>query len=282
MAIIRRTLNHNPNNYAHGNPENGFFWHAADQEGFRLFNESSPLFGKEKNNDNFPQLANISFGEGQRLIRCQPYREGVQNYLPKNGSGGIIQIQASKLIYQQDWITMLHLPRDKRLRDPVNLSQMIEIEQKYPKIKLIIAHVGRAYCLEDVGNAFEVLSQTKSMLFDFSANTNPAVFSKLIKAVGPKRILFGSDLPITRMRMRRICENGVYVNIVPKGLYGDISGDKHMRETEGSGADSITFFLYEQIKSFLDAAKNGDLSSGDIEDIFYNNGRKIIDTIQIS
>ena len=40
------------------------------------------------------------------------------------------------------------------------------------------------------------------------------------------------DMPIIKMRMRRITENGVYYNIVPKGLYGDVSGDPHMRESE--------------------------------------------------
>ena len=79
------------------------------------------------------------------------------------------------------------------------LKQLIEIENNYPNIKLIVAHVGRAYCEEDIGNAFEVLSDTKNMLFDFSANCNSFVFEKLIQAVGPKRIVFGSDLPILKM-----------------------------------------------------------------------------------
>ena len=39
-------------------------------------------------------------------------------------------------------------------------------------------------------------------------------------------------MPILRMRARRICENGIYVNLVPKGLYGDVSGDIHMREVD--------------------------------------------------
>jgi hypothetical protein len=35
---------------------------------------------------------------------------------------------------------MLHIPRDGRLKDPVNLRQMIEIEQAYPR--LFIVHGG--------------------------------------------------------------------------------------------------------------------------------------------
>ena len=40
------------------------------------------------------------------------------------------------------------------------------------------------------------------------------------------------------MRMYRVVEGGVYRNVVPRGLYGDVSGDPHMRQT---GEIKITF-----------------------------------------
>lgn len=175
------------------------------------------------------------------------------------------------------WIVMLHIPRTGRLKDPVNLAQLLEIEERYPKVKLIIAHIGRAYCPEDVGNAFEVLGQTRNMMFDFSANTNAEIFEKTIKTFGPQRILFGSDMPITRMRMRRVCENGNYINIVPQGLYGDVSGDKNMREVAGKEAQKLSFFIYEEIDAFRRVAEKTQLSRGDIEDVFYNNARQLIE-----
>jgi len=173
-------------------------------------------------------------------------------------------------------IAMLHIPRSGRLKDPVNLEQMTAIEKRYPNVKLIIAHVGRAYCKEDLDHAFEHLSSTEHMLFDISANTNELVFMALIRAVGPKRILFGSDLPVTRMRMRRICENGRYVNIIPPGLYGDISGDPHMREATPEEGEKLSFFLYEEISAFKRAAEKMKLSRQDIEDVFYNNAKRIL------
>ena len=184
------------------------------------------------------------------------------------------------ILNRHNLIVMLHIPRDKRLRDPLNLKQMIEIENRYPNIKLIIAHVGRAYCSEDVGNAFELLAETENMMFDFSANTNTEVFKKLIDAVGAKRILFGSDMPITRMRMRRICENGTYINIVPKGIYGDVSDDKHMREVESPEADELTLFIYEQIAAFKEAASSTGLTKSDIENVFYNNSRNLLESVK--
>lgn len=174
------------------------------------------------------------------------------------------------------WIVMLHIPRNARLRDPLNLAQMVEIEKTYPNVKLIIAHVGRAYCAEDIGNAFEVLGETRKMRFDFSANTSTETFEHAIRSVGPKRLLFGSDLPVVRMRMRRICEGGTYINLVPKGLYGDVSADPHMREVDGADASQLSFFMYEEIDALRRASVNTGLGKDDVEAIFYGNAAEML------
>lgn len=170
---------------------------------------------------------------------------------------------------------MLHIPRPQRLRDPLNIAQLLEIERTYKNLKLIVAHVGRAYTRQNVGNAFEKLKDTENMVFDFSANTNAWVFEKLIKAVGSSRILYGSDLPITRMRMKRIERDGTYVNLVPRGLYGDVSDDPHMDELDPPESDQLSFFLYEEIEAMRHAAVNTGLGTNDIEQIFWSNAAEI-------
>ena len=174
-------------------------------------------------------------------------------------------------------IVMLHIPRPGRLRDPVNLAQILEIETRYRNLHLIVAHVGRAYCREDAGKGLDVLGRSERLVFDVSANTNAWVFARALEAVGPKRLLFGSDLPITRMRMRRVCENGVYVNLVPRGLYGDVSADEHMREVDETEAAKLTFFLYEEILAVLAAAREVGLGQADLDEIFYGNSRRILE-----
>lgn len=175
------------------------------------------------------------------------------------------------------WIIMLHVPRPGRLKDPVNLQHLLEIERRYPRARVIVAHIGRAYCAPDVGNAFEVLAETERLLFDFSANTNSHVMADLLRAVGPRRVLFGSDLPATRMRMRRICEGGNYINLVPEGLYGDISDDPHMREVNPEEGERLSLFLYEELMAFRQAAEAVNLTTNDIADIFHNNAARLLD-----
>lgn len=178
---------------------------------------------------------------------------------------------------KNNWIVMLHIPKNNRLKDPENIKGLLEIDSRYEHLQLIVAHVGRAYCDEDTGNAFEILKKTKRIMFDISANTNENVFRKLIQCVGPDRILFGSDMPITRMRMKRITKNGIYVNLVPKGLYGDVSQDRHMEEIDGELAETLTFFLYEEIDAFRKASEKEGLKRNDIEKIFYSNAMKVIE-----
>ncbi len=89
-------------------------------------------------------------------------------------------------------------------------------------------------------------------------------------------MLFGSDLPILRMRARRICEKGFYINIVPKGLYGAVSSDPHMREVTGAEAEKITFFMYEELAAFGRAARAVGLSAADVKDVLCNNAKRML------
>ena len=174
-------------------------------------------------------------------------------------------------------ILMLHIPRNGRLGDPVNLAQILEIEERYPDIKVIYAHIGRAYCPEDFGDAFTVLKKTKHLRFDFSATTHEEAIYQVLDCVGPKRLMFGSDLPILRMRMRRICEEGNYVNIVPEGMYGDVSQDNHMREVGLPESEKLTFFMYEELLACKRATERFGATSDDIQRIFYRNAAEILD-----
>jgi len=179
-------------------------------------------------------------------------------------------------------IVMLHIPRDGRLKDQVNIQQILEIEKEFPNLKLIIAHIGRAYTKGDIGDAFEYLDTCPNLYYDFSANCCQYAIEEVLRHAGTKRVLFGSDLPVLRMRTRRIEENGTYINLIPPGLYGDPNQDSHLREVTPEEAEKITFFMYEELLAFKRAAKNLGLTAEDVNDILYQNARDLLDEAKAS
>ena len=173
-------------------------------------------------------------------------------------------------------IAMLHIPRDGRLKDPVNLAQITELKHEFPNVRLIIAHIGRAYTQFDVGDAFETLDKL-DLMYDFCANCCEYAITEVLRHAGPKKLMFGTDMPILRMRTHRIEENNTYINLVPPGLYGDPKQDPHLREVSAEEAEKITFFAYEELLAFKRACKTLGLSKQDVEDVMYNNAYNLIE-----
>lgn len=213
------------------------------------------------------------------FLGIKPYLSNCPPYIPASETRifDFVPHEHLKVCDKHGLIVMLHIPRDGRLKDPVNLYQLKEIEENYPNLKLVIAHIGRAYAKEDIGNAFDIIGKGKNTYFDFTANLCDDAIKACIEAVGSEKLIFGSDLPIAIMRMYRIVENGVYYNIVPKGHYGDVDGEPHMRQSEG---EDITIMMYEQLRALKRVAIEMKLSDKDIENIMYSNAKKLIENVK--
>ena len=185
-----------------------------------------------------------------------------------------------KLLDDMGAIVMCHISKDLRFRDPENLADLKEISQNYKNLKFIVAHIGRAYVKSDLGNALEYLQDCDNLLYDFCANTSDYVMEKALASVGSKRMFFGSDLPILRMRTRRIDENGFYINLVPPKIYGEPGQDPHMREVSEEEAKNLTYFMYEEILAMKRATERLNSSREEIENMFYNNADNLIKQVR--
>ena len=243
--------------------------------------ESNEYISKITKKTGIPALFMNKYGDSAEFIEKSVIEGGFQGLKPylnscnPNVVGAYADIfdflpeEHLKVCDKYGWKVVLHISKNDRLRNPTNIKQLIEIEQKYPNVKLIVAHIGRAYCPEDLGDALETLQKnTKNMMFDFSANTYSYAIEKCIALMGSNRVMFGTDMPITKMRMYRVTENGNYVNVVPAGMYGDVSNDVHMRETTEK---DITIFTYEILRAFKKAAQKLGLTKEDVAKIMYKN-----------
>ncbi|MGQ9554493.1 MAG: amidohydrolase family protein [Anaerolineae bacterium] len=167
---------------------------------------------------------------------------------------------------------ILHLPRAGRLADPSNVAELHEIAERYPRLKLVVAHIGRAYCLPTAEKGLAQLRDCPGLLYDISASANADVFELALREVGAKRLIFGTDLPAVAFRARRICEGDNYVNIV---RHSGFTGS-HLRVAVPEERDTVTFYIYEQIAAFRVAAERVGLGQQDIEDVFRNNAERLL------
>ena len=247
--------------------------------------EIANAYCSEKSKEyNYPALFLNHYDMSADFVEEEVLKGGFQGLKPYccNCKAGVVGADAGifeflphehlKVADKYGWKVVLHISKDDRLKNPDNIRDLMEIEQKYPNVKLIVAHIGRAYAPEDIGNAFDTLKHSKNMMFDFCANTLSLATEKCIEAVGTKRVIFGTDMPIAKMRMYRITEDGYYINVVPRGEYGDITGAAHMRESD---EPNITNFTYEIIRGFKQCAENLTLTKKDVEDIMCNNAANL-------
>jgi uncharacterized protein len=172
---------------------------------------------------------------------------------------------------ERSGILMLHLPRKGRIADPDNIRELLEITEAYPSIKVIVAHIGRAFCLPTAQQGLPFFRDCSRIYFDTSANLNSDVFEYALETIGPDRILFGSDLPITLMRGVREHVGDNYIN------YTDAPYSWNVNRKSPEEEASYTYFLYEELRAIIDAVKRTGLGVETMEKILCSNSAKILD-----
>ena len=179
-----------------------------------------------------------------------------------------------ELADERGLIVMMHIPRRERLRDPRNQAELREIVTRHPGIKLIVAHIGRAYTMSFAEPGLRALADCPSLHYDFAANLNEDVLELALRMVGPQRLLYGSDLPITLMRGVREHVGDTYLNFTDGGY--SWNKDRKPPEIEAQ----YTFYLYEQLLAFKRAAERVGLSAADVADVMGGNARRLVAEVQ--
>jgi len=185
----------------------------------------------------------------------------IYEYLPKSHLAMLNRLRG---------VLMLHIPRAGRLGDPNNIRELLEIANDYPSIKLIVAHVGRAYCLPTARRGLPSFADVPGVFFDTSANLNTDVFQLALETVGPDRMLFGTDLPVMMMRGVREHVGETYVNF----SNGDYSWNTDRKSPEVESG--YTYYVYQQLRALIGAARRAGLGKEALGKILYSNAAKLL------
>lgn len=166
-------------------------------------------------------------------------------------------------------IVILHIPRPLRLSDPLNQSQMVALCRRYPGARIVFAHIGRAYYLNNVTGFLEGIAACENAWIDTSMVNHEGVLEYAFRHFPKDRILFGSDAPIAMLRGKSVEINDQYAYLMGEDyeIGTSIYDSKH--------AIRFTTFYYEQLRGIKLAATRAGLGDADIEGIFYGNAHKL-------
>jgi len=167
-------------------------------------------------------------------------------------------------------IVLLHLPRKERLRDKDNIKEIREIRQKYPRLKLVLPHIGRSFCASFAREGLKCLRDDPGILFDISAVLNPEVYKIALSEVGPEHLLYGSDLPVLFMRGKREWEGNRYINYTS----GNYPWNTKRKPPEEEA--TYTLFIYEEIRALRSGIESLNMGRGAVEAIFYRNAKQLL------
>ena len=186
---------------------------------------------------------------------------GIFDFLPKTHLAELNRLRG---------IVMLHLPRVGRLGDPNNIRELLELNDEFPDLRLVVAHVGRAYCMPTLKRGLPPFKDRPGVLFDITANVNPDVMEYALETVGPDRLHYGSDLPVMLMRGIREYEGENYINFTN----GPYSWNKNRKSPEVEAR--YTYFVYEELRALIKAVQRLGLGREVVEQILYTNSAKLL------
>ncbi len=163
----------------------------------------------------------------------------------------------------------LHIPRDERLADPVNQSQMVELCRGYPNARFIFAHIGRAYYLSNVMGFLDGIAACPNAYVDTAMVNHEGVLEYTFRNFPRGRTLFATDAPIAMLLGKSVEINNQYAYLMGE--------DYAVGATiyDAGHAVRFTSFYYEQLRGVKLAAQRAGLSRNEIENIFFNNADQL-------
>jgi glutamate-1-semialdehyde 2,1-aminomutase len=137
--------------------------------------------------------------------------------------------------------------------------------QKYPRATLILAHAARGFAAWTTVESVAELAGLENVWFDLSAICESPPMLAILKYCGVKRVLWGSDFPISMARGKAIS--------LGDGFYWIYKQD--LARFQAATPIRATLVGIENLLAVQEACMLLDLDKPAIEDIFYNNAMRL-------
>ena len=212
--------------------------------------------------------------ESSNAVGAKPYLNYAAHVYGKKSNDveirDMLTPQQLEYLNEKGLAVTLHIPRAGRFADPLNQRQMIDLCEKYPNVKFIFAHIGRAYFMRNIeeSNIGEFV-QYPNAFFDTAMVNSIDIFKYTFDHFPIERVLFGTDTPIALLKGKSVEINNQYAYLMGENY----SIGSAIIDT--SGVVEFTTFFYEQLRGIIGSAPEKDL-----EKVLFSNAYKLFTGIR--
>lgn len=159
-------------------------------------------------------------------------------------------------------VLTLHIMRDGGISDQGNQNFIGRMLAKYPKCHLILAHIARSFNYRCARGNLSWLNEFENVWLDTSAITETETFRIALQEMGPARIAYGSDFPISHLRGKSVTVGGP-----PRWYYSD------QAEYSSKGMPLVGI---ESLRCLREACEDLGLGDDDLRCIFETNAMRVL------
>jgi glutamate-1-semialdehyde 2,1-aminomutase len=180
----------------------------------------------------------------------------IPEYLPEN---------LVSVANEEGWFIVLHIVRSRACADSDNLNWIRRYCRAYPNMRLILAHSGRGFQPAHNLEGLPSLKGLDNLYFDTSANCEPVAHQAIMRILGHRRLMYGSDMPISHSRGR---------SVAAADSFFFVDEQVPVWNATQSGIEPVLLGL-EHLRSLKWACWSERLSDSAVEDIFWNNAAQL-------
>jgi predicted TIM-barrel fold metal-dependent hydrolase len=170
-----------------------------------------------------------------------------------------------RIAHEERLTITLHMVRERALADPVNQATIRRYCERYPNMRLILAHAARGFNPWHTIEGIEALAGLPNVWFDTSAVTEAGAFEAIVDTFGHTRLLYGTDFYISHLRGRCIALGDSF-----HWLYAE-----EMELDEKHTTLRPVLIGLESLRSVALACRRLRLADPQIEDIFFHNADRL-------
>ncbi len=150
---------------------------------------------------------------------------------------------------QADIPIILHVPSPLA----ICVEELLSIIREFPKLKIVLAHLGRhSHATDQSLAAFEALQPFEKVVVDTSMSPSPGVLKQVFKTFGINRVLYGSDEPMSLLRFVEYAHPTLGRRIMSNYPYHWLNPDQHREYGHlGKGAVHLHWQVLQAIREVL-------------------------------